>query len=228
MKVLLTGATGTIGSAILKHLLLSPSITSIVALSRRALPQDQENPKLTTVIVPNFAAYDAALLSQMVDADAAVWAMGTPDANHDVNYVFPHAFFTALLDARKESPHAAERFRYVRVCGAFTESDQERALWFFAAPRKLHGLSEARTLELGEQYRDACQTFVVKPGGVATKGAWAMECVGQLFGGGLAIGDEKLGAFVADLVVNGEEEEGAIWNRRMLEKGGALLNQDSK
>ncbi|KAF2448660.1 hypothetical protein P171DRAFT_428703 [Karstenula rhodostoma CBS 690.94] len=226
MKVLITGATGMIGSAILRHCLQDPSITSIIALSRRALPQDITSSKLSTIIVSDFAKYDDALLSQIVSADAGIWAMGTPDANHDVNVVYPHTFFTSLLDARKNSEYRSKRFRYIRVNGAFTESDQDRSLWFFSEARKLHGLSEARTLELGEQYRDVCQTFVVKPGGVATQGVWAMECVGKLFGDGVVIGNETLGAFVADLVVHGEEEEGAISNKRMVKKGSTLLRKD--
>ncbi|KAL1596989.1 hypothetical protein SLS60_008571 [Paraconiothyrium brasiliense] len=134
----------------------------------------------------------------------------------------------ALLDARKNSEYRSQRFRYVRVNGAFTESDQNRSLWFYAEARKLHGMSEARTLELGEQYRDVCQTFVVKPGGVATQGAWAMECVGKMLGDGMVIGHETLGAFVADLVVRGEEEEGTISNKRMVEKGSTLLRDRAK
>ncbi|KAJ4346716.1 uncharacterized protein N0V89_010648 [Didymosphaeria variabile] len=207
MKVLITGATGTIGSAILRHCLQNPSITSVVALSRRPLPQDITSSKLSTIIVSDFANYDASLLSQILSADAAIWAMGTTDANREVNVVYPHAFFTAFLDARKDSQYRSQRFRYIRVNGAFTESDQNRPLWFYSEPRKLHGMSEARTLELGEQYHDVCQTFVVKPGGVATQGAWAMECVGKMLGDGMVIGQETLGAFVADLVVHGEEEE---------------------
>lgn len=223
MKVLITGATGSIGSAILEHCLQEPSITSIIVLSRRALPQDITSSKLITIIVSDFANYDATLLSQIVSADAAIWAMGTKDANHEVNVVYPHAFFTSFLEARKNSEFRSKRFRYIRVNGAFTESDQDRSLWFFSEPRKLHGKSEARTLELGEQYRDVCQTFVVKPGGVATQGAWAMECVGKLLGDAAVIGSQTLGAFVADLVVHGEEEEGAISNKRMVEKGSVLL-----
>lgn len=228
MKVLIFGATGTIGSAILEHCLQTPSITSIVALSRRPLPENVSSPKLTTIIHSNFAEYDDALLSQIVSADAAIWALGDTSANRDVNYIYPHAFFTASMNKRKESEHARNRFRYVRVCGAFTERDQDRSLWFYAEARKLHGLSEARSLELGEQYRDTCQTFIVKPGGVSTKKSWALQCVGSMLGDGLLISDEELGVFVADLVVHGEEEEGVIFNKRMVEKGRLLLKEGSR
>lgn len=228
MKVLITGATGTIGSAILKQCLQDPSITSIVALSRRALPHDYTSPKLSTIIVSDFAQYDATLLSEIVSADAAIWAMGTPDANREVNQVYPHAFFTSFMDARKNTEHRSQRFRYIRVCGAFTESDQDRSLWFYSEARKLHGMSESRTLELGQQYRDVCQTFVVKPGGVATQGAWITECAGLLLGKDVLISSETLAAFVTNLVVRGEEEEGAISNKRMVEKGSSLLKDSSK
>lgn len=227
MKIIITGATGTIGSAILKNCLQNPSITSVIVLSRRALPQDITSSKLSTIIISDFTEYDAALLSQLVSADAAIWAMGTTDANREVNYTYPHAFLTSFLDARKETVHGRQRFRYIRICGAFTEHDQGRSLWFYSDARKLHGMSEARTLELGEQYRDACQTFVLKPGGVMTQGAYAMQCFGKLLGDGVAISDEVLGAFVANLVVQGDEEEGAVLNRRMVEKGRVLLSEST-
>ncbi|KAJ4293641.1 hypothetical protein N0V90_008925 [Kalmusia sp. IMI 367209] len=226
MKVLITGATGKIGSAILKHLLRSPRITSVTALSRRNIPIISS--KLTTIIIPNLGSWEPTILSQLVSADAAVWAMGTTDANRDVNYNYPHAFLEAFLAARKDSPYSSERIRFIRVCGAFTERDQDRPLWFYSKARKLHGLSEARTLELGEQYRKECQTFVLKPGGVSTAGAWTMQFFEKLLGDGVSISDEKLGAFAADLVVNGDEKEGAILNRRMAERGAELLGQGAE
>jgi len=223
MEIIITGATGTIGSAILRHCLTNPSITSIVALTRRPLPIT--HPKLSTITIDNWITWDSGVLSRILSADAAIWAIGTTDANREINYDYPLAFQESFLEARKASPHAAKRFRYIRVSGAFTEPDQDRSLWFYAGPRKLHGLAEARTMELAEKYNSVCQTFVVKPGGVSKKGDWGMLIGECLLGDGMAIRDETLGAFVADLAVNGKEEEGIVLNREMVEKGRMLLQE---
>lgn len=74
MKVLLTGATGTIGGGALRACLIHPQITAVVAFVRRPLPQDlSSNPKLETVIVEDFSTWTDELLDQHMDAAAMIW-----------------------------------------------------------------------------------------------------------------------------------------------------------
>lgn len=73
MKVILLGSTGFIGNAVLNSCLTNKAITSIVALSRRHLPEEAANPKLTVVIVENFMSYPDTVLEQLKDADACIW-----------------------------------------------------------------------------------------------------------------------------------------------------------
>lgn len=74
MKVILTGSTGFIGNAVLNRALKNPAITSVVALSRRNLPEEAaENPKLTVVIVGDFNVYPDSVLQQLRGADACIW-----------------------------------------------------------------------------------------------------------------------------------------------------------
>jgi len=74
MKVLVTGATGTIGRHALLHALLRPEITSIVALSRRDLPADiSNNPKLKVIILKDFNDWPQDILEEINDADAMIW-----------------------------------------------------------------------------------------------------------------------------------------------------------
>jgi nucleoside-diphosphate-sugar epimerase len=75
MKLILTGTSGFIGSEVLSQALRHPSITSIVALSRKPIPNS--DPKLKIVIVDDFEHYSPSVLSDLSGAEACIW------------YVFP-------------------------------------------------------------------------------------------------------------------------------------------
>lgn len=74
MKVLLTGATGTIGGGALRACLAHPQITKVVAFVRRALPEEiSSKPKLETVLVGDFSNWSEGLLDRHLDASAMIW-----------------------------------------------------------------------------------------------------------------------------------------------------------
>lgn len=73
MKVILLGSTGFIGKAVLDQCLKNSAITSIIALSRRELPEQAVNPKLTVVIVEHFKFYSDSVLEHLKGADACIW-----------------------------------------------------------------------------------------------------------------------------------------------------------
>lgn len=218
MKILITGATGTIGGAIFRHCLQHPAITSIVTLTRRPFPFS--NPKCSNIVISNFKNWDKDVLAQIADADAMIWALGTSDANKDVNYNYILAFQEAF---RQVMPVARpNRFRYVLLSGALIEPDQDRTLYFMPAARKLKGATENWSLEFAQQHKDIWQTFIVKPGGVATASSHAIAIIvaGMFLP---MIRDEQVGAFVADLLVHGKEPEGRVLNERMATRGTELL-----
>jgi hypothetical protein len=71
MKLILTGTSGFIGSEVLSQALLHPSITSIVALSRKPIPNS--DPKLKVVLVDDFEHYSPSVLSELSGAEACIW-----------------------------------------------------------------------------------------------------------------------------------------------------------
>jgi hypothetical protein len=73
MRVILLGSTGYIGKEVLNQCLKNPAITSIVALSRRQLPELVHDPRVTVVIIENFKIYHDSVLKQLKDADACIW-----------------------------------------------------------------------------------------------------------------------------------------------------------
>jgi nucleoside-diphosphate-sugar epimerase len=74
MKFILTGCTGFIGSEVLSQCLRNPTITSVVVLSCRQLPDSVINdPKLNVVIMEDFNSYPVPVLKELAGADACIW-----------------------------------------------------------------------------------------------------------------------------------------------------------
>lgn len=74
MKVLITGATGSIGGEALEKCLSHPAITKVVAFSRREFPESvASHEKLEVVLVHDFAAWDEEILRKHGEAKAMIW-----------------------------------------------------------------------------------------------------------------------------------------------------------
>lgn len=71
MKIIVTGATGTIGSAVLQQAIENPAVTSIIALTRR--PVDTSSTKVKNIIHTDFLQYDDAVVSELKGAQACIW-----------------------------------------------------------------------------------------------------------------------------------------------------------
>lgn len=76
MHLILTGGTGLVGSAVLHHMLNTPSISQISILSRRPVPQAEGHSKAKVIIHTDFNEYPPSVLSQLKGAEGVVWAQG--------------------------------------------------------------------------------------------------------------------------------------------------------
>ncbi|EPE31878.1 NAD(P)-binding Rossmann-fold containing protein [Glarea lozoyensis ATCC 20868] len=212
MEIILTGSTGRIGSAVLEQCLASPQITSIVAFSRRALPQAVQNPQLSVIIIDDFLSYPDAALDAIKRADGCIWSLGTYNWDKVAEVEYPEVFQKALarvLDGKKT-------FRYVYLGGAFTEHDQTRSLWFLSKGRHIRGLAETNLLRFGKE-NPAAKVSIVKPAGITGN-----NIVGKVIGNvsSLTVRIDTLAAVMVELVVNGGEE--LVLNKMIVEKGALL------
>ncbi|RYP40158.1 hypothetical protein DL767_001873 [Monosporascus sp. MG133] len=85
------------------------------------------------------------------------------------------------------------------------------------------GLLETRALAFAESHATIWETFIVKPGGVATKKWIAPGVIAAVLGENWCIRIEELGAFMTYLAINGEGEDSLIENARIVRKGRELL-----
>lgn len=76
MHLILTGATGLVGSGVLHHMINTPSITAVSVLSRRPVPQAEGHEKVKVIIHKDYTSYPSELLEQLRGAEGCVWAQG--------------------------------------------------------------------------------------------------------------------------------------------------------
>lgn len=88
MHLILTGATGLVGSAVLDGMLNNSAISKISILSRRPvqMAEDRKDPRVHVITHKDFESYQPELLDQLKDADGCVWALGTSQNNVDKEY----------------------------------------------------------------------------------------------------------------------------------------------
>jgi uncharacterized protein YbjT (DUF2867 family) len=76
MHLVLTGATGLVGSAVLQQMIVNQSVSKVSILSRRPVAQAEGHEKVKVIIHKNYAEYPPQLLEQLKDVDGVVWAQG--------------------------------------------------------------------------------------------------------------------------------------------------------
>ncbi|KAI0399441.1 hypothetical protein F4802DRAFT_589473 [Xylaria palmicola] len=223
MKVLITGASGSIGGECLNQCLAHPSISTVVAFVRRDLPAAVSgHPKLECVRVKDFSQWPEDVLEAHADAAGMIWAMGSYKGSRTADYEYPVAFMEGMARVLATRP-ARPRFRYAHLGGMFTCSDQDKTLCFLDYPRKIRGLAEAKAVEFAESHEDVWRAFVVRPGGVATESITGSRAVASMLGDNWCVMIEHLGTFMTYLALEAEEESPIIENTRIARKGRELL-----
>ena len=153
MNVLLFGASGMIGQAVLRECLLDPGVGRVVTVGRR--PTGQSNSKLTELVRPDLATL-APIESQLTGFDACFFCLGvsalgmTEEQYTRVNYDLTISVARTLL---RTSPNVT----FIYVSGAGTDSSERgRAMW-----ARVKGRTENTLLSL--PFRAA---YMFRPGAV--------------------------------------------------------------
>jgi nucleoside-diphosphate-sugar epimerase len=164
MKVILTGATGFVGSNVLTHLIADPRVSKITCLTRR--PIATTAPKVTTILHEDFASYDDWLLGRLAEHDACIWALGGKASDlgkPDVFAKITYAFTLALANGIASREGKRFTFCYLSGMGA----DPSETAWFpwEKLTRHLKGRTEKDLGALQNRYREFC-AHSFRPGGV--------------------------------------------------------------
>jgi len=122
MHLILTGATGLVGSAVLSHMLSLPAgqIDRISILTRRPVPMAEGHQHDIVIPHADFGNYPQELLDQLKGADGCVWAVGTP-----ISMVTREEYVKIMVDypiaAAKAFSTLSDSFKFVfrRRCKPF-------------------------------------------------------------------------------------------------------------
>ncbi|KAL4785954.1 hypothetical protein BJX76DRAFT_322654 [Aspergillus varians] len=232
MKVIIAGATGYIGQEILSQCLAHPSITSIVALTRRELNIQNKNDKLRTHIMTDadFLSFsDPKLTEELKGASACLWAIGlrpskagNDERTRQISMDYPAAAaagfqraFTAGSDS-VSPPAPGGKFRFVYISGAGVERNQNQSLWYMGDFRRLRGETENVLFRHAEANADVFETYIMRPGLVpSSKGT----LIDRLWSLAPSVRLDLLVKTMIDVALNGNEK--TTFENQMIREWGA-------
>lgn len=173
MHLILTGATGRVGSAVLDAMLRNPSITKISVLSRSPVPQttdsEEAKRKCNVIIHTDFEKPPPTeLFSLLAGAKGCVWAQGisirevSPPMYEKITYDFP--IMWAEQFAKSDQVGEAGKFNFVYVSGEGATTTPGMITPAFG---KVKGRAEKALLDLSkEQQFQKLRVFSARPGAV--------------------------------------------------------------
>ncbi|KAI2615059.1 hypothetical protein GGR54DRAFT_307215 [Hypoxylon sp. NC1633] len=185
MKIIITGATGLVGSEVVRQAIASERITQALVLTRKPLPEDiPQSAKVAVVEHKDFAAYPPEIMEQLAGAEGCVWAIGGratqfPDVETarrvhvDYSVAAAKAFIAELAPKLPEP----QKFRFVFCSGKFAEWDQEKPLKWLKDTRLIKGQAEKALCDLADANKDRLEVWAVRPGGIVKKHAGLMNAL---------------------------------------------------
>lgn len=174
VHVILTGATGLVGSAVLAQLLSSTSITRVSVLSRRPVAAAEGHAKANVVIQSDFSQYPQSLLDQLRDADGCIWAQGkssigmTEKDYTELTHDWPLEAAKAFGSAKDPS---GKRFNFVYVSGEGADQTQKTRTMF----GRIKGKAEKDLVDLAGTSH--LSVYNLRPGGIDGRASVAKPVV---------------------------------------------------
>lgn len=142
MKLIITGATGTAGSEVLRQALADEDVTDVLVLSRR--PLDIADPKLHVAVIKDFLDY-TAVVPQLIGYDACLWCLGisqTEVSKEDYEKI-THDYALAAAQAMQG---LGEGFRFCFLSGRGADAAEKSSILF----ARIKGKTENALTRLGQ------------------------------------------------------------------------------
>ncbi|KAF7911591.1 hypothetical protein EAE99_011145 [Botrytis elliptica] len=168
MHLILTGATGLVGSGILHQMLIHPSVTKISILSRKPVPlaETHANSKKATVIIhSDFKDYPETVLEQLKGAEGCVWALGISSAGMDKEkYIEITKTYTLRAARAFPSLSSPKPFKFLYISGEGATTSPGMLTPMFGVVK---GETEAELLALpAEEGCENLKVYNVRPAAV--------------------------------------------------------------
>ncbi|KAI8243405.1 Botcinic acid biosynthesis cluster B protein 16 [Colletotrichum sp. SAR 10_99] len=149
MHLILTGATGLVGSSVLDAMIKMKDVTKISILSRRPIPMvdDAKDPRINVIIHRDFDKYEPGVLDKLKGANGVVWALGISQnkVTKEEYMKITKDYTLAAAKAFAELPPNNEPFRFVYVSG---EGATQKPSMFSAIFARVKGETETLLSEM--------------------------------------------------------------------------------
>ena len=145
--IILTGATGSAGSAVLAHALASPSISRVSILSRRPVKLAENQPKASVIIHEDYEKYSQDVLEQLKGATGCIWAQGiSSQGMKEADYVKITVDYPVA--AAKAFSTLGDKMNFVYMSGEGAQSSEKSSLMF----GRIKGRAENTILGLSKEH----------------------------------------------------------------------------
>ncbi|KAF7554080.1 hypothetical protein G7Z17_g3182 [Cylindrodendrum hubeiense] len=119
MHLILTGATGLVGTSVLDAMLKMKELTKISILSKRPVPMTEvaHDPRVSVIIHKDFVKYDPEVLSKLQGASGAIWALGVSQTQvpKEEFVTITRDYPLAAAEAFANLAPADEPFRFIYI-----------------------------------------------------------------------------------------------------------------
>ncbi|KAK5016645.1 hypothetical protein BJ546DRAFT_120613 [Cryomyces antarcticus] len=159
--IILTGATGTAGSAILSYCLSSPLVNRVSVLSRRPVKLAEGHGKANVIVHEDYDIYPPEVLQQMKGATGCIWAQGISSVGMKesdytkITYDYPVA-------AAKAFATLSDHMNFVYISGEGADPTEKSYQMF----GRIKGRAEAALLKLPAAH-PSLQVYNVRPAFIA-------------------------------------------------------------
>ncbi|KAB8258580.1 hypothetical protein BDV32DRAFT_151206 [Aspergillus pseudonomiae] len=160
MRLILTGATGLVGSAALNHILSLPpgEVSHLYILSRKPVPAAENRPDVTVIEHKNFNEYTPELLERLKGADGCIWALGISQTQ-----VSKEEYVKITVDyplaAAKAFSGLSDSFNFVYISGEGATQEPGRFTPYFG---RIKGECESALIALSKKY-PSLKPYSVRP-----------------------------------------------------------------
>ncbi|KAI2741042.1 hypothetical protein DTO013E5_1971 [Penicillium roqueforti] len=235
MKLILAGATGLLGTEIIKQSLQIREITQVVALAHQPVQLDKsiDSSKLKIIVLCDYGDYPEDVKAEFANADACIWAVSvTPlrTSKAELNRVFHDCTklgFEAMYEAGPARPF---RFMYLSADGIFRDPTKKAVI--MADYHMIRCNAELMVLKFPTE-NEGVEVCIARPGVIANPSTWSRALVANLFrivgffGRSLPnIQRSELAAAVLNQVMDGFEKE-ALLNADLVRIGQRELKFSS-
>ncbi|KAJ5816267.1 hypothetical protein N7447_008500 [Penicillium robsamsonii] len=219
MKLIIAGASGLLGTEILRQSLQMREITRVVALARRPVQLDEgtDSSKLKSVVIRDYGEYPDSVKAEFAGADACIWTIAvTPFRTGGFEFAEVKRVcqdctklgFEAMYEA---GPARTFRFMYISVQG--TPRDPTERPIIMADYQIMRCNTECMVLRFPTG-KDGVEVCIAQPGVIADSTTWSRALVANLFrilnlfGRPLAnVQRSELAAAMLNQVMDGFEKE---------------------